>query len=99
MLELSAIIWFLKWFDNLIVLIYFLINSLIQGISHNCNKYGDLNSELSELNKELPRLYHEISVINDYLLFMKEEKITDKNPSQGSCVEVMLGSGGNKTEI
>lgn len=76
-----------------------LINSLVQGAAHNCNKYSDIDSELSKLNKELPRLYNEISIINDYLLFIKEEKITDKKPNQGACVEVMLGSNGEKTEI
>lgn len=78
-----------------------LINSLIQGIAHNCNKYGqdELNQQLSELNDKLPYLYKEISIINDFLLFVEEEKITDEKPSQGACVEVMLGGNGEKTEI
>ena len=76
-----------------------LINALIQGIAHECNKYGDIDSELAQLNDELPNLYNQISIINDYLLFVKEEKITDDKPNQGACVEVMLGSGEEKTEI
>ena len=88
-------------FDNVgkVIMKRRLINALIQGISYNCNMYGDINSELAELNQELPRLYEQISIINDYLLFVKEEKITDDKPNQGACVEVMLGSNGDKTEI
>lgn len=88
-------------FDNVgkVIMKRRLINALIQGAAYNCNMYGDINSELSELNEELPRLYEQISIINDYLLFVKEEKITDDNPNQGACVEVMLGSNGEKTEI
>lgn len=76
-----------------------LINSLIQGIAYNCNKYSDLDSELYKLNKELPNLYKQITIINDFLLFTQEEKITDEKPRQGACVEVMLGGKGEKTEI
>ena len=88
-------------FDNVgkVIMKRRLINALIQGASYNCNMYGDINSELAELNEELPRLYEQISIINDYLLFVKEEKITDDNPNQGACVEVMLGNNGEKTEI
>ena len=32
-------------------------------------------------------------------IFLLEENITDIKPSQGACVEVMLGSDGEKTEI
>lgn len=88
-------------FDNVskVVMKRRLINALIQGIAYNCNKYSDLDSELSKLNEELPSLYRQISIINDYLLFINEEKITDKKPSQGACVEVFLGGKGQKTEI
>lgn len=88
-------------FDNVskVILKRRLINALIQGVSYNCNKYGNIDEELKQLNEELPNLYNEISIINDYLLFTQEEKITDKKPRQGACVEVMLGSNGEKTEI
>lgn len=88
-------------FDNVskVILKRRLINSLIQGVSYNCNKYGNIDEELKQLNEELPNLYNEISIINDYLLFTQEENITDIKPSQGACVEVMLGSNGEKTEI
>ena len=88
-------------FDNVskVILKRRLINALIQGVSYNCNKYGNIDEELKQLNEELPNLYNEISIINDYLLFTQEENITDKKPRQGACVEVMLGSNGEKTEI
>ena len=88
-------------FDNVskVILKRRLINALIQGVSYNCNKYGNIDEELKQLNEELPNLYNEISIINDYLLFTQEEKITDIKPRQGACVEVMLGSNGEKTEI
>lgn len=88
-------------FDNVsrVIMKRRLINSLIQGIAYNCNKYADIDSEISKLNKELPNLYRQISIINDYLLFINEEKITDKKPSQGACVEVILNGNGEKTEI
>lgn len=86
---------------NKVILKRRLINSLIQGASYNCNKLfmNELNRKLSEFNDELPYLYDKITIINDYLLFVKEEKITDKKPSQCSCVEVMLGRENEKTEI
>ena len=88
-------------FDNVkkVIMKRRLINALIQGIAYNCNKYSDLDMELYKLNKELPNLYKQISIINDYLLFIKEENITDDKPNQGACVEVMLGGKEEKTEI
>lgn len=90
-------------FDNVskVIMKRRLINSLIQGVAYNCNRLWEdyIDEELMKLNEELPKLYNEISVINDYLLFIKEEKITDKKPNQGACVEVMLGGNGEKTEI
>lgn len=90
-------------FDNVskVIMKRRLINSLIQGVAYNCNKLWEdyIDEELMKLNEELPKLYNEISVINDYLLFIKEENITDEKPNQGACVEVMLGGNGEKTEI
>lgn len=78
-----------------------LINSLIQGVSHHCNEYcgNGMTKEISNLNSDLPRLYDEIMIINDYLLFAEKENITDKKPSQGAYVDVTLGGEGEKTEI
>ena len=47
----------------------------------------------------MPNLYDKIRLLNDYLLFNAEEKISDKNPMQGACVEVELGREGEKTYI
>ena len=77
-----------------------LINSLIQGASYNCCMlYKKYLNEISNLDNELPSLYEKIILINDYLLFTKKEKLNDKSAMQGSCVEVMLGRDGEKTEI
>lgn len=68
------------------------INSLIQGASYSLAKdeafYGD---EIDELSESLLPLYEEIIAVNDFLLFTKQEKMTDKNPKQGSYVTVSLG--------
>lgn len=70
-----------------------LINSLIQGASYSYSHSSELFSdEISKVNNNLFKLYKDISIINDYLLFVKEEKITDKNPMQGGCVDVTLGN-------
>ena len=84
--------------SNKVILKRRLINSLIQGASYCYFNNYKLN-ELYEVNNELPELYERIRAINDYLLFTKEEKISDKNPMQGACVEVELGREGEKTEI
>lgn len=70
-----------------------MINSLIQGASYSYSTDKDLYfTEVHKIDKRLIPLYDEIIAINDYLLFTTEEKINDKNPMQGSCVEVILGN-------
>lgn len=77
-----------------------LINALIQGASYTYSVDRDLFlSEIYKIDKRLIDLYNEITILNDYLLFVKEEKITDKTPMQGGCVEVMLSSKKDKTKI
>lgn len=77
-----------------------MVNALIQGASYSYSIDKDLFlHELYKIDKRLIDLYDEIIAINDYLLFVKEEKITDKNPMQGGCVEVMLGTSKEKTKI
>lgn len=77
-----------------------MINALIQGSS---NVYGNNTSEylveIYKLNPRLITLYDEINLINDYLLFTKEDKITDNNIQQGSYVEVIIGTNNKKTSI
>lgn len=77
-----------------------LINSLIQGASYEYSQNYELYlSDLFKLNKKLPDLYDKIITINDYLLFIKEEEINDEKLMQGAYVEVILGRGGEKSEI
>lgn len=77
-----------------------LINSLIQGASYEymtkCVMHLD---EITTLLSDLKPIYERIIAINDFLLFNKEESITDEKMHQGAIVEVMLGRGGDKTEI
>ncbi len=84
--------------SNKVVLKRRLINSLIQGASYCYFSNYSLNS-VYQLNNKLPDLYERIRAINDYLLFSKQENISDKHPMQGACVEVELGREGEKTEI
>ena len=91
----------LKDYDNMttVVLKRRFINSLIQGVAYYYSDNKFYLNEVYQLNNELPILYDKIRLINDYLLFNAEEKISDKNPMQGACVEVELGREGEKTYI
>lgn len=76
------------------------IDALIQGaateFSKNITYYSE---ELDEINGELGELYEKIIAINNYLLFVKKEKIKDDKPMQGGFVEVELGTSEEKTTI
>lgn len=76
------------------------IDSLIQGAAYI---YGNVEGlyldDIDKINEELPRLYRKIRVINDYLLFIKKEEMSDDKPMQGSYVETRLGIGGERTNI
>lgn len=77
-----------------------LINSLIQGAAYEYSRMYELYlAELFKVNKRLPELYDEIITINDYLLFIKKEEISDETPMQGAYVEVTLAHHGEKCEI
>ena len=61
------------------------INSLIQGASYlYANVMGLYIEDIDKINRELIPLYRKITIINDYLLFTKEEEMTDDKPMQGS---------------
>lgn len=76
-----------------------LINSLVQGISYRLMlQYLD-NDQIYEWDEDLVDIYYKIIYLNDYLLFVKKEKISDKNPMLGSYVDTDLGEGEKKTEI
>ena len=76
-----------------------MVNSLVQGVSYLLMMDTFDNSKLSEWSEELPGLYMQIIALNDYLLYTKQEKITDKNPMLGAYVETHLGKGEEKTVI
>ena len=85
---------------NKVVLKRRFINALVQGASYRLSQLIDLYiNDFAKLNLELPHLYKKIITLNDYLLFNKKEKISDKYPKQGAIVEVELGREGEKTII
>lgn len=85
---------------NKVVLKRRFINALVQGASYRYAQNTDLYiEEFGQLNPTLPQIYQKIITLNDYLLFNKKEKISDKKPKQGGIVEVELGRVGEKTVI
>lgn len=85
---------------NKVILKRRFINALIQGISYNLsNEIDDWRNEVDKLDNELWGLWRNIAHISNYLLFVKEEKISEKNPMQTSYVEVNIGKRGKKTTI
>jgi hypothetical protein len=77
-----------------------LINSLIQGASYlYANIMGLYIEDIDKINGNLIPLYRKITIINDYLLFTKQEEMTDDKPMQGSYVETHLGNGDERTTI
>ena len=85
---------------NKVILKRRFINALIQGASYSYAQLKEFYADdINQLNDELLPLYDKIITLNDYLLFNKKEKITDKTPKQGAIVEVELGRQGEKTEI
>ena len=76
-----------------------MVNSLVQGVSYLLMMDNFDNTKLSEWSNELPQLYMQIIALNDYLLYSKQEKISDKNPMLGAYVETHLGKGDEKTVI
>lgn len=77
-----------------------LIDSLIQGASvYYSDIYDKFVGEIFKLNSKLPALYHDIITINNYLIFVKKEKMDDKRMMQGGCVDVILGNESTKSEI
>lgn len=57
-----------------------LVNSLVQGASTRLSsKYNDMLNELYTLDYRLLELYNNITAINEYLTFIKEQKPTEEN--------------------
>ena len=85
---------------NKVILKRRFINALVQGGAYRYAQITDFYAEeFGQLNPNLLQLYKKIVTLNDYLLFNKKEKISDKNPNQASIVEVELGRKGEKTVI
>jgi len=77
---------------NKVILKRRFINALIQGVSYWLSTdIDDWYDTVSDLNKELWGLWYNIIHISDYLLFVKKEEISEKNPNQLAYVEVHLG--------
>lgn len=91
----------LQEFDDIlkVILKKRFINSLVLGASKTLSNISKYESLVSEFDNDICSLYEEIDIINDYLLFAKKEKISDKHPMQGACVEVELGREGEKSKI
>jgi hypothetical protein len=56
-------------------------------------------SKLFELDEELPHLYNKLIKLNDYLIYIDNVEITDKNHHQGGYVNVTLGTEEKKSKI
>ena len=75
------------------------VDAMVQGISYLLMMATYDNEMLNEWNPELSELYCEIIALNDFLLFSKEEKITDDNPMLGAHVETIVGHSDEQTII
>ena len=76
------------------------INSLIQGAAYTYARHEDLyEDDINAINSSLLPLYRQIIAINDYLLFIKKEELTDDKPMQGSYAEVHLGMVDKKSSV
>ena len=76
------------------------INALVMGaagIMVNLKEY--YQDEINKINPELLPLYDKIMALNEYILFVTKEQMTDEKPKQGSYVEVYVGGNGKKSTI
>ena len=69
-----------------------IINMMIYGCSYRLTEeiMSELVNDIFSLDEELPHLYSQIMKINDYLVFVSNVKIEDKDHKQGGTVEVKL---------
>lgn len=77
------------------------VDCLIQGYSLIASRYETYYYKFFEEHGLLDLLddYKKVNALNDYLIFVKKEKIDKKNPHLVSYVGVHLGHGENKTSI
>lgn len=78
-----------------------LINALITGGAFRLSWIDKkLIGELYDLSKELPSLYRDIIIINDYLLFTKNNTgITEKDKKQSGISYLTIGDENTKNKI
>ena len=78
-----------------------LIDCLIQGGAHELTDFAKdyWVREAMGMSDELPELYERIEELEDYLLFVHEQEITDEDAKQTAHVSVRLGKKGVKTDI
>lgn len=71
-----------------------ILNIIITGAAMDLVNRGlkRVLSNIFEMDEELPHLYSKIMKINEYLNFISDIKITDKNPQQGGYEELTLGT-------
>lgn len=71
-----------------------ILNIIITGAAMDLVNRGlkRVLSDIFEMDEELPHLYSKIMKINEYLNFISDIKITDKNPQQGGYEELTLGT-------
>ena len=76
------------------------IDALILGAAYTYSNFESVYIEdLEKLNHELPSLYKKIRILDDYLLFIKKETMSDLRPMQGSYVITHLNGEGERAEI
>lgn len=75
------------------------INTMVQGISYLLMMATYDVENIKEWNPELTELYSQIIALNDFLLFTKEENVTDENPMLGAHVETLIGKQDEQTII
>lgn len=76
-----------------------IVNTMVQGIAYWL-MYDSIETDvLEKWSDELLPLYDKIIALNDYLIYTKEEHITDDNPMLGAIVETHLGKDDEKTVI
>lgn len=77
-----------------------LIDAFIQGAATSLSKCHHLFlNDIYEIDSSLINDYDELNAINDYLLFIEDNKITDENTFQGAYVEVILGQNDECSKI
>lgn len=75
------------------------INALVQGIADTYSSVDGFADEISEKSEGLVDIYNEIIALNNYLLYVEKEKMSDERPMQGAYAEVRLGNDTEKTSI